>query len=207
MVQNKKILAGYKLLLGLLGVSAVITEIAVLIQRGIFVPANFFSFFTIESNVFAAVMFIVGAVRLLQGKKLSSGFSMLRGAATLYMATTGIIFAVLLSGLDPGTLTAVPWDNTVLHYLLPFALVVDWLIDPPYRRIAFRKAVIWLAYPVAYLAYTLVRGHIVDWYPYPFLNPEHKGYMSVAIVSVAVAATVGGLAWIVSRLSRRAAKA
>jgi hypothetical protein len=124
-----------------------------------------------------------------------------RGAVTLYMAVTGIIFALLLSGLDAGVLTAVPWDNTVLHYIMPIAVFGDWLLDRPQRRISFKRALLWLAYPVMYVAYTLVRGHFAGWYPYPFLNAADKGYVATGITSLLVAAVIAGLAWAVSRVA------
>lgn len=202
MVTRKNLLVGYKFLCGLLGLSALITEVVVLVDRGTFDPGNFFSFFTVESNLFAAGMFLVSGIALLRGKQ-SAGLTMLRGAATVYMATTGIVFALLLSGIDSRLLTAIPWDNTVLHYLIPIAVVLDWLLDPPKRRIPFRRATIWLAYPLAYLPYTLVRGHITGWYPYPFLDPSDKGYLSVAIVCVGVAAVVLAVIWLISRIQRK----
>ncbi|MGA8046237.1 MAG: Pr6Pr family membrane protein, partial [Dermatophilaceae bacterium] len=68
-------------------------------------------------------------------------------------------------------LTAVPWDNTVLHYIVPVAMLVDYLLDRPRRRLSFRASLLWLIYPLAYAGYSLIRGAIVDWYPYPFLDP------------------------------------
>lgn len=199
MVKNKNLLVSYKLLFAALGLSAVVTEIVVIVGRGTFVPANFFSFFTIESNIFAAVMLIVSALALIRNKRTDS-LIMFRGAATLYMAITGVIFALLLSGLDAGVLTALPWDNTVLHYLLPIAVVIDWIIDPPKKRISFKRSLVWMVYPLTYLFYTLVRGHIVGWYPYPFLNPTNHGYAPVLLTSIGVAGTVLVFAWILTRV-------
>jgi len=202
MVKNKKIIAGYRVLFGALGLSAVITEVTVLVHRGIFVPANFFSFFTIESNIVAAAVLLYGALVIM--RKGGRGYDMLRGAAVLYMAVTGIVFAVLLSGLDANVLTAVPWDNTVLHYIMPLAMFGDWLLDPPKTRVPFKKALVWLVYPMAYLIYTLVRGRIVGWYPYPFLNAREHGYASIVLVSAGIAGVVCGLSWLIVRVKRPA---
>ena len=68
------------------------------------------------------------------------------------------------------------WDNIVLHYLMPALIVFDWMITPPKLRISFWRGLIWLVYPFAYVAYSLIRGNSVDWYPYPFLDPGHRGY-------------------------------
>lgn len=196
---RESLLVWYRLVFAIVGMAAVLTEITVLLERGTFVPANFFSFFTIQSNLLAAIVLLAGAV---VGSQKQYTFAMWRGAATLYMTMTGIIFALLLSGLDAGVLTAVPWDNTVLHYIMPIVVLADWLLVRPGVRISFRRSLVWLLYPMAYLAYTLVRGHIVHWYPYPFLNVSTHGYGKVVAVSLAVAALVAGLAWVLSRLTR-----
>jgi len=200
-MHKRRFLAGYRMFFGLLGLSAVATEIVVLVDRGRFVPANFFSYFTIESNLFAACVFVLGGLALARGKK-TSGLDMLRGAATLYMVITGVVFALLLSGIEGAEFTAVPWDNIVLHYLMPIVVFADWLTDPPGSRIAFKKALWWLAFPLAYFAYSLVRGHFVGWYPYPFMNPAEKGYVGVAVMGALMAVAGVGLVGLLSRMHR-----
>jgi hypothetical protein len=187
---KKNYLVGYKLFFALLGFSAIVTEIATLIAMGVFNPANFFSFFTIEANSIAVVVFLVSAFATYAGKK-SARLDFVRGASTFFMIVTGIVFAVLLAGIENAHLTAVPWDNTVLHYLVPIAVAIDWLMDPPAHRIKYRRALLWLVFPVIYLGYSLLRGPIVGWYPYPFLNPAHGGYGQIAITSLMIMA--GGL--------------
>jgi hypothetical protein len=61
-----------------------------------------------------------------------------------------------------------------------------------------------MAYPLAYLAYSLIRGPIVDWYPYPFLDPDEVGgYAGVAAYCVAIAAGVLGFIWLIVTLGNR----
>jgi hypothetical protein len=199
--RHRKLLVTYKLLFGLLGLSAIVTEVVVLVQRGTFTPANFFSFFTVQSNLLAAAVLIAGALMFWRNKRPAM-FELLRGATALYMVVTGVVFAILLSGLDAEELTAVPWDNTVLHYIMPLAVFVDWLLDPPRRDITFGRALAWLLYPVAYLFYTLIRGYFAGWYPYPFLNVNDRGYMAVLVASIMVAVFVIGLSWLVAKAAR-----
>lgn len=210
MFKNKYLGAGYKLVFGLLGLSAVVTEIIILVGRGRFVPENFFSYFTIESNIFAAIILLVGAGFLLSKKLTPGWFEFLRGAAALYMITTGAVFSVLLANLDPSALTALPWDNTVLHYIIPIAMALDWFFDPPRKRIAFKRAMIWFVYPLAYVAYTMIRGALTGWYPYPFLDPTIDGYGKVAIIAIGITITVvvfTGVLLGVQRLLRRGSNA
>ena len=204
MLKNKTLLIKLKIAFACLGFSAVITELIVVGSRGTLVPANFFSFFTIQSNLFAATMLLVSAWALY--KRKAWDLRLWRGAATLYMATTGIVFAVLLAGLDV-ELTAVPWDNIVLHYIMPVVLVADWLLDPPRPRLALHLAILWLLFPIAYVTYSLIRGELVGWYPYPFLNPAmNNGYTGVALTAVGIALTVVALAWALIHLQPKEAK-
>ncbi|MDB5160405.1 MAG: hypothetical protein JWO99_668 [Candidatus Saccharibacteria bacterium] len=195
---KRNYLVGYKVFFSLLGFSAIVTEVAVLWANGKLVPGNFFSFFTIEANIIAAVIFLVSAFFVFAGKK-STKLDFFRGAATFYMVVTGIVFSVLLSGIEGVDLTAVPWDNVVLHYIIPIAIALDWITDSPSRRIAFKKSLLWLVFPLVYLIYSLIRGPIVGFYPYPFLNPANGGYGQVAITSVCI--LIGGfvLVYIVTR--------
>src|SRR5690606_27490606 len=92
---------------------------------------NFFSFFTIESNLLAAFVLLVVGFGALAGAKAHRTFAFLRGAATLYMVITGIVFALLLAGLEQRLQITIPWVNTVLHYIMPVVMLVDWLLFPP----------------------------------------------------------------------------
>ena len=209
-MSRSQVVIAYRMLIGLLVISAVVTEIATLVERGRFTPGNFFSFFTIESNCLSAAIFIVSALAKAAGRQYRS-IEMLRGANTLNMILVGVTFSLLLAGLENTEFTAVPWDNTVLHYIAPVAVALDWLLDIPRVNVAFKQAMVWVAFPVAYLAYSLIRGPIVGWYPYPFLDPGHHGYASIAVTSLMLlvmsTALACALAWMTQRATASAAAA
>ncbi len=119
-----------------------------------------------------------------------------RGAATLYLAITGVVFSLLLAGIEGAEFTAVAWDNVVLHYLMPIAIVADWVIDSPRVRIPFRQGVIWLVYPIAYVVFCLIRGASDGWYPYPFLDPDLRGYSAVVESSIGIALLSAALVFV-----------
>ena len=180
----------YRLLVAGLVAAAIITQLAHGLKGPHFSVVNFFSFFTIQSNLFGLLVFAISAV-LLMCRRTWRVLPFLRGAATTYMIMTGIIFALLLSG-KTDVQTTLPWVNTVVHQLFPIIIAVDWLIDSP-GRIPYHKALWWLIYPLAYLAYSLVRGSIVHWYPYPFLNPATGGYDKLVLTSVIILVATFGL--------------
>lgn len=191
----------YRLLFATLVLTAVTVLMRHLSQQGTFDPVNFFSFFTIQSNVFAALVFLaMGCIR----RTAHNGYvlDILRGAATLYMGITGIVYTLLLSGLEAQLQTPIPWVNTVLHYIFPLVVIIDWLIALPKRTITYGRALLWLIFPLAYLAYSLVRGEVIGWYPYPFLNAEKLGYLQVSITVACVAIGTILLCLALARLTR-----
>jgi len=183
----------------LLGFSAIITEVATIVERGRFIPANFFSFFTVESNLLAVVVLLLSALALSRGRE-NRTLALLRGANTLNMIIVGVVFSLLLSGLDT-ELTAVPWDNIVLHYIMPVVVALDWFACLPRSPVSFRSSLLWLIFPIAYVVYSLTRGYIVGWYPYPFLDPSQHGYLPVAVTCLVLAVVMVGLAWLLARFT------
>src|SRR5580765_7780915 len=145
----------------------------------VFKPGNFFSFFTIQSNILGVVALTAAA--FVPRPDRSAEFDVARGAATLYMAITGVVFALLLSGHQESLDTHIAWVNFVVHTLMPIVLVADWLLDPPRHRAGWRTAAVWLAYPLVWFAYTLVRGSAEGWYPYPFVDVAQHGYGHVFV--------------------------
>ncbi len=169
---------------GLLVLVALVAQVSVLADQGVFNATRFFAFFTVLSNLFAAAVLLEGGRRQLVGAAPVP--DMVRGASVVYMTVTYLVFAVLLSDLQEQLQTNVVWVDTVLHRLMPVVVLADWLIDPPRRPIAFRPALIWLAYPLIWTAFTLIRGPLDGWYPYPFLDPGNGGYGTVALYAVAI---------------------
>ncbi|MGA9874012.1 MAG: Pr6Pr family membrane protein [Rhodococcus sp. (in: high G+C Gram-positive bacteria)] len=185
---------------------AVLTAVALadILAAGLDSPTfsvvNYFSYFTVLSNVAAVVVLAVGGLV----DPLGARWQLVRGAVTLYMVITGIVYAVLLVNIDVGVADA--WTNNVVHRIMPVVLLTDWVVVPARRRISERTAMLWLAFPLVYSVYTLIRGPIVDWYPYPFFDPRTQGYleMAVGLVVLTVAFVMMALAVnAVGRLRRR----
>lgn len=174
-----------------------------------FQKANFFSFFTIQSNILGVVALLL--LVLVRREERTPLFEAARGAAVLYMAITGVVFALLLAGLQEELQTTIPWVDFVVHKLMPVVLVVDWLLDPPRRRLPQWTILAWLAYPIAWFAYTLVRGQSADWYPYPFVDVSTHGYARVQLNGVVLVIGFGAAAlallWLGNRRVRPSSEA
>jgi hypothetical protein len=180
--------------------------------------ANFFSYFTIQTSLFHAVVFGLGAWFLLTRRGADPRWlGALRAAATTYTVTTGVVYNALLRSLPQEAGLEQPWANELLHTVVPAYALLDWLLAPGRARVRWRTVGAIVVYPVLWAVYTLVRAPFVRdegtgnpwWYPYPFLDPNEAagGYGAVAVwiavLAVAITATAAVLVGI-SRLRSRA---
>ncbi|MGH2602444.1 MAG: Pr6Pr family membrane protein [Dehalococcoidia bacterium] len=188
---------GYRALFAALTVVAIIVQFIRSAEVPDFDPVNYFSYFTILGNSFAAIVLAYGAYRLLSGNDTASHtYDRLRGANALYMAIIGVVFALLLSGTVTQMDSTIRWVNTVVHYVMPVVVVADWFLVPTQTRLTFRDVLWWMAIPLLYLAYTLIRGPVVDWYPYPFVDAQTLGYGRVirTCITIAIGTALAGYA-------------
>lgn len=161
---------------------------------------NFFSFFTIESNIAAMVVLAVVVAAQFGRPRLGRRFDVLLLCVTSYMLVTGIVYNTLLRGIELPQGSTLGWSNEVLHLVAPLWMLIDWLVSPRMRDLRWRDLWIVAVYPVVWLAYTMLRGPITpdqaagdaSWYPYPFLDPANhaNGYWGVASISLVIAAAV-----------------
>ena len=157
------------------------------------------SYFTIQSNLLVAVT----AVQLARDP-LRDGrwWRPVRAAALVGITVTGLVHFMLLRPLLD--LHGASWAaDKLLHMVVPVLAVVGWLLAGPRPRAPWRDALTALAWPVAWLAWTLVVGAVTGWYPYPFLDVGAEGAGSVAVTCVGVTVLFLALAGVLSWLDRR----
>jgi hypothetical protein len=174
-----------RLALASLIATALVAQLAISLSRSDLTIIRFFSFFTVLSNSSAVVMLTLMASR--PGRDDAAGFATFRGAVTLYMTVTFLVYAVVLAPNTVDVGLTEPWIDWTLHIIGPIAVAADWISSPPATPLRTNTVSIWLVFPAVYLVYTLIRGPIVDWYPYPILDPnEGDGYAGVAIWSALI---------------------
>ncbi|ROP64184.1 Pr6Pr family membrane protein [Curtobacterium sp. PhB115] len=162
-------------------------------------PWNFFGYFTIQSNVIIAVALAVTLVVGTRTKGTDLRVSLLRGAGTVYIATTGIVYNTLLTNVDVSA--SLSWSNDILHKVIPAYAVLDWLLFSDRSRLLLRHVWWFLIYPAVWTIVVLIRGATDGWVPYPFLDPA-QGYGVVAIYCVGVGVSIGLLGVLVVGMSR-----
>jgi hypothetical protein len=204
---KKYFVVGYRLFFSAVVLIAIVSQFVIGTQKANFDPINFFSYFTILSNIFAACLLLYGGFRTLHAVPTSPRYEMLRGAATLYMVLTGIVFSLFLSGYQEILQTTLPWVNTQVHYVMPLIIALDWIVVAPHFQLTFRKSLVWFIFPALYLLYSLIRGPIVNWYPYPFLNPDTmNGYGNIVLFCIGVAIGIMVVTWFIVSIANTLSK-
>ena len=144
-----------------------------------------FAYFTIQSNVILAVVLAWSVLAALRGGRRPPPW--VKGGAAVFVTITGVVYnAVLNPGGGPGAVLLLQGDvqNDLLHVVVPLLGVLDVLLWDRHGLLRRRDAALWLLYPLAYLAFVLVRGPLVDGpqrYPYFFVDVDRYGYGQVAV--------------------------
>jgi hypothetical protein len=139
---------------------------------------NYFSFFTILTNILIAVCFTCLALNYRSG---IGGFftrpSVLTASA-VHITIVGLIFNIILRPEIHST-GMQAWISDVLHVATPILFIAYWLLYVPKHYYSWKTIALWLIYPIVYLIYVLVRGAYADFYPYPFVDVRLWGLSKV----------------------------
>ncbi len=152
-----------------------------------------FSYFTIQSNVMCLI--------LLSWNLRKEPPALLRGLATVCITLAFLVYHFMLR---PESLTLDNLNNlknlatSFAHYLVPACVWIDYLLFTPKGGMRLYYPLIWLCYPILYLAYIMliykpaggtfiVEGEICN-VPYFFLDIEVLGAGGVALWCIAIAA-------------------
>ncbi|RWD71907.1 Pr6Pr family membrane protein [Mesorhizobium sp.] len=183
----------------------VIGLIALVLQAAITIPASMaagrsllgaivflLSFFTILTNI-AAVM-VHASLLSPTGYAWLPAFAgqRMRAGVAVSITLVFIVYATVLAGLwQPQGLFLL--CDILLHYVTPLIFVLWWLIAGADGSTRWRDISWWMIYPLAYLAYALIRAPFAGEVPYPFLDVAKNGAASVAVSAVGVTALFVGL--------------
>ena len=141
---------------------------------------NFFSFFTILTNILVALALTLPW--LAPQSRLGKFFvaPTVRTAIAAYIIIVmAIVYFVLrhLMAFQGWNLLA----DLLLHYVMPVLFVIDWLFLVPKQTLKMKDSLGWLAFPVIYLVWTFIHGAYSGFYPYPFLNNNDLGIARVLL--------------------------
>lgn len=170
-----------RLAVALVVTAALVTNALTSLRDGVI--AQNLSFFTNQSNALYVVAVVLVAA---YGSQRPAWLDAFRGAVTFYLLMTGVIYATLVAPLDELGRWDIGWTGIVLHRLSPVAAVLGWLLTPRRHSARWSRALWWQLYPIAFLAFTWIRGGQTGWYPYGFLDPTLGGWQPVLLTTFVV---------------------
>lgn len=141
---------------------------------------NFFSFFTILSNILVAKSLAILLIMPSTFWARFLGRPAVQTAIAVYIAIVGITYSLVLRALwHPQGWQLVA--DMLLHDVIPVLYIIFWLVFVPKGSLNWKHPLWWLLFPLVYLIYTLLRGAVTNWYPYPFVDAGALGYERVAV--------------------------
>jgi hypothetical protein len=135
----------------------------------------YLGYFTVLTNLLVAVSLslpllfpVSGVARRFQRPGVAT-------AVAVNIALVGLTYHLLLRNVwDPQGLQKLA--DVTLHYGVPLLSLLHWWFAVPPARMAWHAPLAWAAWPMAYLAYALLRGLWLQTYPYPFIDVAALGY-------------------------------
>jgi hypothetical protein len=181
-MQNHQLKSGVTFIAMLAAIFGLVLQFILMLQtRTTGLPEaiiRFFSYFTIISNIMV-VVFLIG--HLFPARKKLHNFVHKNEVATavaMYIITVGVVYQTILRPQVP----LQSWSriaDDILHLYVPLLMLLYWVLFISDKKINVKTIPYWLMYPAAYLVYTLIRGSIVHFYPYPFVAVNKLGYSNV----------------------------
>src|SRR5690606_29409882 len=124
-----------------------------------------FSFFTILSNLGAAVVLAIAAVwAWTRGREAVSEprwLAVSLACVATYMIVTGIVYNLLLRGVELPQGTTLGWSNEALHVVIPLFLLADVLLAPKRRMLSWPVVAVIAAFSLVWALYTLLRANLI----------------------------------------------
>ena len=202
-----------RLVLAALVLVSIAYQIEDRLVHNVFRPGEYFAFFTIQTGLMDVVALTAAGIYAFRAPKDTRVLTIVRLCIVAMAIVTCVVYNLLLRNLPPEPGYAWPvWPNEVLHVWAPILLVADWLFAPGRFAIRMRASFWVLIYPLAWVLFSVVRGLLTNWWPYPFLNPnESAGWLGVveyvigiALFMVVNALVLNGIAVIWRRIRHRA---
>lgn len=207
----------FRALLGLSLLVSVAWQVNNRIAADLFRPTEYFAFFSITSSILAGVVLVYSAYVLLTNKEETERQMSLRLIVTVSMVIVGVVYHALLgdSAVDPRDI-GYEWPvipNLIIHTWAPIAIVFDYLLSIRGALPRWRKSLWVIAYPLSWLAFSIIRGLIDGWWPYWFINPNSEigipgvfGYvLAISFAFISLGFLLSGARIFVVKLARRTA--
>jgi len=138
---------------------------------------NFFSYFTILTNILVAAVL---TVPLLGSDAARLASASVRSATAVYIAIVGSVYVLVLQDLwNPQGWQALA--DVLLHKVVPVLYIAYWCAFVQKTSLGWRDIPRWQIYPLLYFVYAVARGWLTGWYAYPFIDVSQLGFARVLL--------------------------
>jgi hypothetical protein len=193
----RRTVGAVRIVAGLVLLATIVAQIADELAHGAFLADRYFVYFTIQTALIGVVVLLAGGWWAWRRPRDTTLLTTVAMCAAVYAVVTTVVYNVLLRGIVESGYEPPDWMNEVLHVAIPVLLIVDWLVAPGRARLRWRTAWWIVVYPLAWIAFTMIRGAADGWYPYPFLEPDGpNGIPGVVAYIVGLALAMVGLAFL-----------
>lgn len=160
---------------------------------------NEFCYFTIQSNLLVVVTCLLVAAH--QGH-LGRALAVARLTALVCITITGIVYYALLASQNHDTGVALVGDY-LCHLVSPVLCIATFVLFGVRGSLSPARPTWVLVYPVAWVAFSLLRGGATGFYPYDFIDASQNGYISVFVTIAVIFAIAFALAVLARMIDRR----
>ncbi|TFD91261.1 Pr6Pr family membrane protein [Cryobacterium serini] len=169
-----------------------------------FAMANFFSYFTVQSAIASVAVILTAAIVALRRPIDPAWLDMLRAMVTTYILVSGVVYGIIVWQSSSANYSIeVPWSSQLLHFIIPACALIDWMIDPFKAHLPWKYLGWAIVFPVFWLVFTLIRGPIVGWYPYFFLDARQvSGPGETVFYCLIIVAIITGIAALLTGITR-----
>jgi hypothetical protein len=165
---------------------------------------NYFSFFTIETNLLIALVLTISCARPQAEQFLTT--PSVTSALVVYIVIVGVVYAVLLRHLwHPHGLQLLA--DIALHDAIPLLYPFYWLAFLRKGSLRWSDPAWWLVFPVLYFLYSMLRGAAFGIYLYPFFDVAQLGFARVSMNGIGLLAGFFGLGVVVTAIDHALASA
>ena len=169
-----------------------------------FYISYFFSYFTVQSGIAGCTVFLLAGLRALHTETDPVWLDLLRVGVTTYILVSGVVYALIT--FQPANVAyaiSIPWSSQILHFWIPALAVIDWFVDPDKARLPWKHLGLVMVFPMFWLIFTLIRGDLLGWYPYFFLDARLvSGPLETGIYYVLIVVIITGTAALLTAATR-----
>ena len=181
-IHKSPIVISYRLIILLLGLGDLVyANVSFLLSGQLSLSTFPDKYFTYQSNIFILAWLFLALIWRNMPEKLDKISGSLRGAITVYITVTFIVYGIVLAPQSNPTGIDI-YLNIIHHYLNPVVFIVDFFYTE--RKVYnWKPVIVWFVYPHLYLIFSFIMGTYltVGDYIYPFLNYPKLGFTGYLI--------------------------